>query len=122
MSAAKMATEETVQIRCSKCKSKFRDKARRVRSGYSRQCPACECMLFFEDGSPNKDVHEALREAQRVRKILREEEIEKVASRMTRVEQPGGADAEQLDDADTVPAISRRQMDRRAPSAGRARR
>ena len=117
-----MGAEETVQIRCSKCKSKFRDKARRVRSGYSRQCPACECMLFFEDGSPNKDVHEALREAQRVRKILREEEFEKVASRATRVEQPDGADAEQPDGADIVPSISRRHMDRRASPAGRPRR
>jgi predicted nucleic acid-binding Zn-ribbon protein len=117
-----MATEETVQIRCSKCKAKFRDKARRVRSGYSRQCPACECMLFFEDGSPNRDVHEALREAQRVRKILREEEFEKVASRVTRVEQPDGADAEQPDGPDAVPSISRRKIDRRAPSAGRGRR
>jgi len=117
-----MGAEETVQIRCSKCKSKFRDKARRVRSGYSRQCPACECMLFFEDGSPNKDVHEALREAQRVRKILREEEFEKAASRATRVEQSEGADAEQPDGADIVPSMSRRHMDRRAYSAGRARR
>jgi hypothetical protein len=76
-------------------------------------------MVFFEDGSPNKDVHEALREAQRVRKALREEEIEKAASRQTRVEQADGADAEQLDGADTVPAISRRQIDRRASSTGR---
>jgi hypothetical protein len=70
-------------------------------------------MVFFEDGSPNKDVHEALREAQRVRKILRDEEVE-AASRTTRAEQTDGADA--------VPAISRRQMDRRASSAGRPRR
>jgi hypothetical protein len=79
-------------------------------------------MVFFEDGSPNKDVHEALREAQRVRKILREEETEKVAIRATRVEQADGADAEQPDGADIVPAISRCQIDRRASSAGRAKR
>jgi hypothetical protein len=79
-------------------------------------------MVFFEDGSPNKDVHEALREAQRVRKILREEETEKVAIRATRVEQADGADAEQPDGADIVPAILRRQIDRRASSAGRAKR
>jgi hypothetical protein len=112
-----MGTEETIQIRCSRCKSKFRDNARRVRSGYSRQCPACECMVFFEDGSPNKDIDEALREAQRVRKILRDEELEKAASRAKPAEQ-----AEQTDDADTVPAVSRRHIERRAPSAGRARR
>ena len=79
-------------------------------------------MVFFEDGSPNKDIHEALREAQRVRKTLREEEIEKAASRATRVEQPDGTDTEPSDGADTVRSISRRQIDRRAPSAGRAKR
>jgi predicted nucleic acid-binding Zn-ribbon protein len=74
-----MDIEDIVQIRCSRCKSKFRDKARRVLSGYSRQCPCCECMVFFEDGTPNKDIDEALREAARVRKALRDEEAERKA-------------------------------------------
>ena len=109
-----MATEETVQICCSKCKSKFRDKARRVLSGYSRQCPSCECMLFFEDGSPNKGVHEVLREAARVRKALREEEAEKIANRSV-------VSAEQTEDGpDQRSAMSRRRFDRRSFSAGRA--
>jgi hypothetical protein len=113
-----MRAEETIQIRCSKCKSKFRDKARRVRSGYSRQCPACECMLFFEDGSPNKDVHEALREAQRVRKILRDEETGKAARPARRAEPSEDPTAEQPD-GEPAPSIARRQIDRRAPSSGR---
>jgi hypothetical protein len=70
-----MSTDETFQIRCSRCKSKFRDRASRVRGGYARQCPSCEGMLFFEDGSPNKDIHNALREAERVRKALREQAL-----------------------------------------------
>jgi hypothetical protein len=37
-------------------------------------------MVFFEDGSPNRDIDEALREAARVRKALRDEEAEKIAS------------------------------------------
>jgi hypothetical protein len=37
-------------------------------------------MLFFENGSPNKDIHDALRAAERVRKALREEEAEKIAN------------------------------------------
>ena len=69
-------------------------------------------MVFFEDGSPNKDIHAALREAERVRKILREEEFEKIASRAPA--------ADETDGADTVPAVSRRQMDRRSRSAGRS--
>ncbi len=109
-----MGIEDTVQICCPKCKSKFRDKARRVLSGYSRQCPSCECMVFFEDGSPDKSVHEVLREAARVRKALREEEAEKIANRSV-------VPAEQTDDdSDQRPVISRRHVDRRSFSAGRA--
>ena len=102
-----MGTEDSVQICCSKCKSKFRDKARRVLSGYSRQCPSCECMVFFEDGSPNRYIHEALREAARVRKALRDEEAEIIASR-------SAASADQIDDgADRVPIVSRRAVSHR---------
>ena len=110
-----MGTDDTVQICCSKCKSKFRDKARRVLSGYSRQCPSCECMIFFEDGSPNKDIHEALREAARVRKALRQEEAEKIVIRSV---VPAGQTDHGTDEA---PAISRHQIDRRSFSRGRAR-
>src|SRR5437016_2899744 len=110
-----MGIDDTIQIRCSKCKSKFRDKARRVLSGYSRQCPSCECMVFFEDGSPDKNIQDALREAARVRKVLRQEETEKIASRSV-------VPAERTDDGtDQPPVISRRSIDRRSFSAGRAR-
>ena len=72
-------------------------------------------MIFFEDGSPNKDIHEALREAARVRKDLRQEEAEKIANRSV---VPAG----QTDDGiDQLPVISRRRMDRRSVSAGRSR-
>ena len=71
--------EETIQVRCARCKVRFRDKARRVRDGYSRQCPSCERMLFFSDGSPNEDINHALREAERVRKLLRQEQDRKVS-------------------------------------------
>jgi len=106
-----MGIDDTVQVRCSRCKSKFRDKARRVRDGYSRQCPSCECIMFFLDGSPNKDIHEALREAERVRKALREEEFEKIASPAT--------SPEETDETDQAPAVSRR-IERRSGSSGRA--
>jgi hypothetical protein len=72
-------------------------------------------MIFFEDGSPNKNIHEALREAARVRKALRQEEAEKNNSRSV-------APADQTDDGtDQPPVISRRRLDRRSFSAGRAR-
>jgi hypothetical protein len=73
-------------------------------------------MVFFEDGSPNKDIHEALREAERVRKRLKEEEIEYVANRAA------AASVEQADDADpAAPSISRRRIERRSLSVGRVR-
>ena len=70
-------------------------------------------MVFFEDGSPNKDIHEALREAARVRKALRQEEAEKIVGRSV-------VPAEQTDDGtDQPPAVSRRRIDRRSFSTGR---
>lgn len=107
-----MGVDETIQVRCSRCKGKFRDKARRVRDGYSRQCPSCERLMFFTDGSPNKDITNALREAQRVRKLLREEEDHKVirpAATAVDAEIPEAA----LDTA--------RRIDRRVRSPGRVR-
>lgn len=72
--------DESVQIRCSKCRSKFRDRAHRVQSGYSRQCPSCEVVIFFEDGSPDKNVRQALNEAKRLRRAIQQEEVNKVVS------------------------------------------
>ena len=104
-----MDIDETIQVRCSRCKDKFRDRARRVRDGYSRQCPSCERMLFFIDGSPNKDIHDALRQAERVRKLLRQAEDEKALR--------PAASAPEAEDSE-APAVSRR-MDRRVRGVGR---
>lgn len=73
--------DDTVQIRCHRCKGAFRDKARRVQSGYSRQCPSCETVIFFDDGTIDKSIQRTLREARQVRKELRELEVMKIASR-----------------------------------------
>jgi len=73
--------DDTVQIRCHRCKASFRDKARRMQSGYSRQCMSCETMLFFEESSIDKNVQRTLREAKRLRKALREEEVVKATSK-----------------------------------------
>ena len=64
--------DDSIQIRCTRCKSVFRDKARRVQSGYSRQCPSCEGVLFFEEGSNDKNILQALLMAKQLRKALRE--------------------------------------------------
>lgn len=75
-----LTMDDSVQIRCHRCKSCFREKARRLQSGYSRQCISCETMLFFDDGSADKNIQRTLRDARRIRKELREAEAEKFAT------------------------------------------
>jgi hypothetical protein len=72
--------EDSVQIRCHRCKGTFREKARRLQSGFSRQCITCETMLFFDEDSNDKNVRRTLREARQIRKALREAEFEKLAA------------------------------------------
>lgn len=68
------ALDDSFLIRCTKCKGSFRDKVRRVQNGYSRQCPLCERVLFFQEGTPDKNVQKALIDARQLRKALREYE------------------------------------------------
>lgn len=70
--------DDTIQIRCSRCKNKFRDRAKKIIVGYSRQCPQCEVLIFFEDSSPKEEVQEALIAAQRLRKalVLHDEQVQ----------------------------------------------
>lgn len=73
--------DDTVWVRCTRCKGVFRDKARRIQSGYSRQCSNCEVMMFFEEYSPDKNIQMALRDAREVRKALQVHEEEAVVLR-----------------------------------------
>jgi DNA-directed RNA polymerase subunit RPC12/RpoP len=68
------AMDDSVQIRCTRCKSNFRERARRLQPGYSRQCPNCEVIIFFEESSADKNVQTALLAARRLRRALREAE------------------------------------------------
>jgi hypothetical protein len=79
---------DTVQIRCTRCRSNFRGRARRLQPGYSKQCPNCEVIIFFEESSSDKNVQEALLAARRLRRVLREADevkpVEKQAPTYTR--------------------------------------
>jgi hypothetical protein len=66
--------DDSVQIKCTRCKSAFRERARRLQNGYSRQCVTCEVVLFFDEDSPDVNIKSAMRMARRVRKELREAE------------------------------------------------
>ena len=65
---------DSVQVHCTRCKTVFRERARRLQNGYSRQCPSCEVVLFFEEDSPRPNIKLAMRKARAVRKQLREAE------------------------------------------------
>jgi DNA-directed RNA polymerase subunit RPC12/RpoP len=72
--------DDTVQVHCTRCKSRFRERARKLQAGYSRQCPNCEVIIFFEESSNDKHVQTALLAAKRLRRVLREaEEVKPVA-------------------------------------------
>ncbi len=63
---------DTVQVHCKRCRATFRERARRLQSGYSRQCPNCEVIIFFEESSNDKHVQDALLAAGKLRRVLRE--------------------------------------------------
>jgi hypothetical protein len=76
--------DDSVAIHCKRCRSNFRDRARRVQPGYSRQCPSCEVVIFFEEHVNDVNVQSALRTARHLRRKLKEAEGVKPAARSRR--------------------------------------
>jgi len=68
--------DDSVQVKCTRCKSAFRERARRLQNGYSRQCVTCEVVLFFDEDSSDPNIKNAMRMARRVRRELREAEAD----------------------------------------------
>ena len=68
--------DDSVQVRCRRCRGVFRERARRLQSGYSRQCPTCEVVLFFDADSHDQAIRRAMKSARQVRAALREAEME----------------------------------------------
>jgi phage FluMu protein Com len=73
--------DDSIQIRCSRCKSSFRDRARRIRSGYTRECPRCNVLIFFESESHDEHIKRALKAAHKMRRALAVAEGEKPAAK-----------------------------------------
>jgi phage FluMu protein Com len=67
--------DDSVQVRCRRCKTVFRERARRMQNGFSRQCPCCEVVLFFEDDSAEPTIKRSMRVARKLRAALREKEF-----------------------------------------------
>jgi phage FluMu protein Com len=66
--------DDAIQIRCSRCNSRVRDRARRVRGGYTRECPSCNVLIFFESESHEDDIKRALKAAHKMRRLVAEAE------------------------------------------------
>ena len=79
-------------------------------------------MVFFFDQSPNKDIQDALRDAERVRKALREEEAEQYAERVAAAAAAAHVEhAEGAEGSEETPALTWRRVDRRSRPGGRSR-
>jgi DNA-directed RNA polymerase subunit RPC12/RpoP len=66
--------DDSIQIRCSRCNSSFRDRARRIQNGYARECPGCNALIFFESESHDEHIKRALKAAHKLRRLLAEAE------------------------------------------------
>jgi DNA-directed RNA polymerase subunit RPC12/RpoP len=73
--------DDTIQIRCTRCNSSFRDRARRIQSGYARECPNCNVLIFFESESHDEHIKRALKAAHRMRRALTAAEGEKSSAK-----------------------------------------
>lgn len=73
--------DDTIVIKCPRCASRMRDRARRIVSGYTKQCTQCEGIIFFEESSPRQEVQDALRAAERMRRELSRAEESKLVNR-----------------------------------------
>jgi predicted nucleic acid-binding Zn-ribbon protein len=73
--------EDRVQVRCTRCKGVFRERANRIEDGFSRQCPTCEVVLFFTAETSDLNIKRAMRDARELRKKLRDAESERLAAR-----------------------------------------
>ncbi len=61
---------EKIMVGCSRCKTRFREKAARVREGYQSQCPNCGKFISFSGEADDPFVRRALTEARRIRNAL----------------------------------------------------
>jgi hypothetical protein len=57
----------------------FRERAGRLQDGFSRQCPSCEAVLFFNETSSDLNIKRAMRDAREGRKRLRDAERERLS-------------------------------------------
>jgi hypothetical protein len=72
--------DHTVKVTCPNCRAQFREHARRLIDGYSRQCPNCEAVIFFNEDSPKPQIRTAMKSASAVRRAMRDKADDKAAN------------------------------------------
>jgi DNA-directed RNA polymerase subunit RPC12/RpoP len=77
--AASYRMDDSIQLRCSRCNSSFRDRARRIQNGYARECPNCNVLIFFESESHDEHIKHALKAAHKLRRALAQAEEVKLS-------------------------------------------
>ena len=92
--------DDSVQVRCRRCKGVFRERARRLQNGYTRQCPTCEVVLFFDHDSPEQSIRRAMKNARQVRADMRVAEMERPARKRTARGARGRGSREEAAEAD----------------------
>jgi hypothetical protein len=65
--------DNSLLIECWRCQTNFRERASRLTSGYSRQCPNCEAIIIFDDESQTKEIRAAMALARQIRRTMKEE-------------------------------------------------
>jgi predicted nucleic acid-binding Zn-ribbon protein len=75
--------DDAIQICCTRCNARFRDRARRIQNSYSRECPGCNALIFFESESHDENIKRALKAAHKLRRALAAAEGERPAPKAT---------------------------------------
>ena len=59
---------ELIRVQCPKCGGTMKEKAKKIRGGYSMPCTHCSAAIVFENESNNSAIRQALSQARRLRR------------------------------------------------------
>ena len=59
---------ELIRVQCPKCGGTMKEKARKIRGGFSIPCTHCSTAIVFESGSNDSAIRQALSQARRLRR------------------------------------------------------
>ena len=59
---------ELIRVQCPKCGGTMKEKAKKIRGGFSMPCTHCATAIVFESESDNSAIRQALSHARRMRR------------------------------------------------------